>query len=129
MKIIQRSELIEHTAHRRDFRWRHSAGWSGFSFDCDADGNVDEAELQPAARDNYRKCLDGTHDVIDEGVRTDTSCYRQPAIGRCECGREVWLDGFTCPCDCGRDYNSAGQLLAPREQWGEETGEHWTECF
>ena len=27
-------------------------------------------------------------------------------------------------CDkCGADYNSAAQLLAPRSQWGEETGE------
>ena len=45
------------------------------------------------------------------------------------CGH--WLDcgRFTNTCNaCGADYNSAGQLLAPREQWGEETGEHWTEC-
>ncbi len=26
-------------------------------------------------------------------------------------------------CDCGRDYNAFGQILAPRSQWGEETGE------
>jgi hypothetical protein len=54
---------------------------------------------------------------------------KEPAVGLCDCGREVVLDAFTCPCDCGRDYNWAGQLLAPREQWGEETGEHWTECI
>lgn len=45
-------------------------------------------------------------------------------IGRCDCGAEVYLHGWICPCDCGREYNSAGQLLAPREQWGWETGEH-----
>jgi hypothetical protein len=47
---------------------------------------------------------------------------------RC-CG--VWLecDQFTNTCErCGADYNWGGQRLAPREQWGEETGEHWTEC-
>lgn len=49
---------------------------------------------------------------------------RTPAIGLCDCGREVELAGFTNTCDCGRDYNSGGTLLAPREQWGEETGEH-----
>ena len=43
--------------------------------------------------------------------------------GLCDCGREVELGHFTCPCDCGRDYNWAGQLLAPRSQWGYETGE------
>jgi len=44
-------------------------------------------------------------------------------VGKCDCGREVLLYGFTNTCDCGRDYNMSGQLLAPRSQWGEETGE------
>ena len=26
-------------------------------------------------------------------------------------------------CDCGADYNWSGMRLAPRECWGEETGE------
>lgn len=52
-----------------------------------------------------------------------TAHCREPAIGKCHCGREVILSGFTCACDCGADYNSAGQQLAPRSQWGEETGE------
>jgi hypothetical protein len=30
---------------------------------------------------------------------------------------------MTNTCECGRDYNWGGQLLAPRSQWGEETGE------
>lgn len=48
----------------------------------------------------------------------------QPGIARCACGRtlEFW-DSSDVYCDCGRDYNGSGQLLAPREQWGEETGE------
>jgi len=44
-------------------------------------------------------------------------------IGECVCGREVMLYSFTNACDCGRDYNMSGQELAPRSQWGEETGE------
>lgn len=40
------------------------------------------------------------------------------------CGAWMACDGFTNTCDrCGRDYNSSGQELAPRSQWGEETGE------
>lgn len=39
------------------------------------------------------------------------------------CGRRVWLSGFTNTCDCGADYNNSGDLLAPRSQWGAETGE------
>jgi hypothetical protein len=47
------------------------------------------------------------------------------AVGECVCcGAHVTLIGFTNTCPCGADYNSAGQHLAPREQWGEETGEH-----
>ena len=42
---------------------------------------------------------------------------------RC-CGRRLECAGFTNTCPyCGADYNWAGQRLAPREQWGEETGE------
>lgn len=52
-------------------------------------------------------------------VRVDTT----PAHGVCPCGSTVYLTGFTNTCDCGRDYNMSGQLLAPRSQWGEETGE------
>ena len=44
--------------------------------------------------------------------------------GTCEsCGEEVGLMQFTNTCRCGADYNSSGQRLAPRSQWGEETFE------
>lgn len=42
------------------------------------------------------------------------------------CGETLDLSAFTNTCArCGRDYNSMGQELAPRSQWGEETGEPW----
>ena len=47
------------------------------------------------------------------------------------CCRE-WLpcNGFTSTCShCGSDFNWSGSKLAPRSQWGEETGEHWSECY
>ena len=48
----------------------------------------------------------------------------RPIIGKCDdCGNEVELTGFTNTCDCRADYNWSGQRLAPRERWGEETGE------
>lgn len=49
--------------------------------------------------------------------------YLCDRIGKCECGEEIILDCFTNTCECGRDYNMSGQLLAPRSQWGYETGE------
>jgi hypothetical protein len=43
---------------------------------------------------------------------------------RCACGTEVPLyDSFLNTCACGADYDGGGMRLAPREQWGEETGE------
>lgn len=40
------------------------------------------------------------------------------------CGNTVTIEGFTNTCDeCGADYNWQGNLLARREDWGEETGE------
>lgn len=41
----------------------------------------------------------------------------------CACGRKVECAGFTNTCECGADYNWLGHRLAPRSQWGEETGE------
>jgi len=49
-------------------------------------------------------------------------------IVKCDCGEEVMCHGFTSTCDnCEADYNWAGQRLAPREQWGEETGETYAD--
>jgi hypothetical protein len=40
------------------------------------------------------------------------------------CSVKLGCPDFTNTCPkCQADYNWAGQLLAPREQWGEETGE------
>lgn len=52
-------------------------------------------------------------------------CYKCWKYKNCEvCGTLVAISGFTNTCDnCGADYNGCGQRLAPREQWGEETGE------
>ena len=47
-----------------------------------------------------------------------------PAIAKCDCGHEIELAAFTNTCEvCGADYNISGQHLAPREQWGWDTGE------
>ena len=43
----------------------------------------------------------------------------------CDCGTRFEIyDWWSTPCPgCGVEYNGAGQKLAPRSQWGEETGE------
>lgn len=52
----------------------------------------------------------------------------RPIELQCDCGARLDMEGLRpgsdVECDrCGREYNSAGQLLADRSQWGEETGE------
>lgn len=67
-------------------------------------------------------------DLIQEAIFDETGRLLKDAVGLCEvCGSKVILDDFTC--SCGADYNNSGQRLAPREHWGEETGEHWTDCI
>jgi len=60
----------------------------------------------------------------DFGVRQVSWSYADPAVIRCDCcSGHVELHGFTNTCECGADYNMSGDMLAPRSQWGEETGE------
>lgn len=56
--------------------------------------------------------------------REDIGGGRTRGVVKCDCGAEVLCSHFTNTCDCGRDYNMSGSLLADRSQWGEETGEH-----
>lgn len=122
MQIISKREQIECVRYSRSFSWVDDPG-AGFGFDCDEHGNVLTEQFSPEALDNLAKCLSGEFNVTDDGIEKYEWSYTQPAIGRCSCGSEVELYGFTNSCSCGRDYNSSGQLLAPRSQWGEETGE------
>jgi hypothetical protein len=55
---------------------------------------------------------------------------RKPKSMRCCCG-EILTQGsgyfatdYACG-KCGTEYNSSGHKLAPRCQWGEETGEYF----
>lgn len=69
--------------------------------------------------------------VIEEYVpsRYGGTYPRQTVQIKC-CGEWIECDRFTQTCaSCGADYNMSGQKLAPREQWGKETGEQWWECY
>jgi hypothetical protein len=57
------------------------------------------------------------------------SYQKQAPVVLCGCSEEVICSDFTNTCKCGADYNFAGQGLAPRSQWGEETGESWQEII
>lgn len=124
--FIRRSSIVETESYVLSFDYEGHDGW-GFGFPCDKAGNVEP--LADVAAENYRKCLTGEADgrkVINRGVTTYHNRYTEPAIIVCACGAHVTLGtrGADAGCDhCDREYNTAGQELAPREQWGEETGE------
>jgi len=76
---------------------------------------------------NYLKVLD-SGDYRLEYYENEFD-YRIPAQILC-CEKWMSLGNFTNTCTyCGADYNGSGQLLASRHCWGEETGEHWSECL
>ncbi len=122
MRIIERSERIERQEFHLCFDRLDCPG-HGWSFPCDERGNVDVALLPELAQESYRECQAGGPNLSAGKVRVSRWSFIRPAVGECECGRHVELHGFTNTCACGLDYNQSGQVLAPRSQWGEETGE------
>ena len=123
---IRRSRIVETVEYFRSFDYVGHVGW-GCSFPCDAAGIVSPSN--PDAARNFAACLTGTVDgraVIDRGVERIEGSYREPGAIRCVCRRTLELQGDTL-CYCGREYNSAGQELAPHDQWGEETGETYAD--
>jgi len=65
-----------------------------------------------------------------EEDRGPTRPPKRIPVVHCGCGCKVECSQFTNTCDrCNADYNFAGQHLAPREQWGEDTGEHYSDCY
>ena len=126
MQIIQRRQRVEIVSYELVFIFVNERGRS-FGFPCDKSGNVNESELTACGLDSLTQCRAGAIDgnaVRKPTINRSVKSYTEPAIGRCDCGCDVTLAGFTNTCEgCGADYNSAGQQLAPRSQWGEETGE------
>jgi hypothetical protein len=128
MKILspRHTEAVE--SHEMFFA-NDKTGHSGYGFPCDAAGVI--APLgNDCARANLAKCLAGTNGILPGTLKTWVNHHTRSAVGLCECGTRVYLSGFTNTCDgCDADYNKSGQQLAPREVWGEDTGESLSEIL
>lgn len=124
VQIISRRRHREDTSHTLFFCRRDERG-AGFAFPCDEHGRVDVSVLPSASQASLAACRGKDAALYEEPeIETNTSSWVEPAVGLCDdCGAKVTLGGFTNTCDCGADYNGSGQRLAPREQWGCETGE------
>lgn len=66
--------------------------------------------------------------TIREEVRDpDTYQLIEARVIECRCGAHLSLESsWANECErCHTEYNGSGQELAPRSQWGEETGEQF----
>ena len=121
-RIIKRGHWETITERSLGFYWKDDPH-AGFGFDCDEDWNpILETE---AARQNYENCLNGTYEVNGPTKETYTRRIWEPAEALCDCGVTIYLhNSLVNSCErCNREYNASGQLLARREQWGDDTGE------
>lgn len=123
LQMIKPREVHQGVNYFRSFEWNDMPG-AGFSFECDKQGNIDRSKFLPIAIKNLEMCLaDKGKKLIDNGVIEHPWQYRTGPVYKCTCGREIECDRFTNTCECGADYNMSGSRLAPRSQWGWDTGE------
>lgn len=106
-----------------------NAEGSGFSFDCDENGNP--VFGCDAARENYEDAM--AHPELyprrfNEPVTRRWS-YIEPATGRCHCGETVQLVNQyygACQCDrCGQWYNLYGDEILPPDEWEDNLEEDY----
>lgn len=124
MQIIERSKHVRVENYQISFEWEDTPG-AGFSFPCTKEGKLLMDKIPDTARGNLDGCLSGAFAVVAMGMQDWSHTHFQAAKGQCECGHVLTLwDPMTNTCECGREYNCGGQLLAPRSQWGDgDSGE------
>jgi len=143
MKIIQERETITKVYYHHMFNHDGDDTGAGLLlFDCDENGRpffstwncvTGRWEFNSTSAERYYQAVAGEVDgkkVIDHGIQPYTRSWKEPKIGKCECGETVELENFTNTCSqCYADYDSSGNRLAPRSQWGEESGEHLSDIL
>jgi len=120
IEIIKEAHTEHVLVETREFRYKNCPT-AGCSFDW-KDGKP--VFKSPEAEINYQWCLEHPEEVNDLGFIKRSIPYKVDTLARCECGREIWLNGnyygsSQCPY-CGRWHNLFGQTLNPPEMWGED---------
>jgi hypothetical protein len=126
-RIIRTRQRVEEPKWNLFFQWKDHPG-SGYSFDCDAAGNL--LEPTPERIQRVADCRENPG-LAPPVIQSWVQRYYEPALIQCDCKREHALVdqngmGDSC-CECGQWYNAVGQQLIPPTQWGEDTGERFDE--
>lgn len=118
--------------YRLSYSYRNDPG-SGFAFRCDSQGN---RFPNTGADSNYMfattEAAKADGKVVYNGIADWSREVRNPAHGKCACGRTVYLEydnGHGIDCDCGRIYNMSGQELRPRSQWEDRYDDESTQPY
>lgn len=135
-KFLQRGHREYATTYALEYHDKDDPS-KGFAFPCTKNGDlVDDHQmviLGTVTRfpwyKNYLACVNGENNTIFDGIVERQHSWWEPSVIECEqCSAEVVLDHTMINiCDCGAEYNMSGQLLAPHDQWGEETGETYSD--
>ena len=118
-KVIKERKRIKLVEYYRVYRTGNYHEGDVRILECNKAGHV------TADRKGLRAYYENDPGWYFDGVQPSVRHYWQPGVIKCDCGRkfdydDAWLN--TCPY-CGADYNGQGVRLAPRSQWGEDTGE------
>ena len=114
--ILTPATTKEYTEFRYLFTDSHG---NGFAFPCDEDGNI--KIINEDARRNLNEARQHAGAYKTVGIHKYSRLYREPAHGRCSCGKNVVLENQyygACQCpNCGQWYNLFGESILPPEQW------------
>lgn len=123
-QIIKQRRVYYETEYRVEYTDRANPG-CGFSFPANEEGQIRLIELAAPALANLR-IAQADPERYTMALKTYTNKSVDDAQIKCDrCAQVVVLaDAWwnVCPT-CGADYDGTGNRLAPRSQWGEETGE------
>lgn len=120
-KIIEDRHHETVTWREHNFHYKDDPG-SGYSFPVEEnEDDVNIESLNEAARKNYKYCLSGPKNLMDDGIVTHSVDHIAPALLQCKCGEKMYLENpyygaYCCP-ECGQWYNDNGDELNPPEEW------------
>jgi hypothetical protein len=113
IEILTQRQKVEEVSYKLSFTYKENPN-AGFSFDCDAKGNV--AKLAQPAVDSFNRCTANVNGEFNEPEVVETVArWTKPATGKCYCGQMVELDhSLDNLCSgCGTCFNMNGQEVVP----------------